>query len=243
MTTGFVFDQNQPILTFADMRLTRVFQQESARCASINEYAAATGIGIDALLDLLRESMVRQDLGVEAVGGEIFVHTAPNGRPTPPGRGQVAPNLWELLRRDHTAEEAYTLWRVYRDLEVGGWFVEADPMRIPTVQGETALLGLRVARNVIPLLILTSPAELARQSGPLTKFDIAGTGLVAVTCLHRRLDEAVTAVRQWMLGRPARAGLDVLVLEAPRYQPVLLTSDDGGITPRAVSQSVLSGDA
>jgi hypothetical protein len=68
-------------------------------------------------------------------------------------------------------------------------------------------------------------------------------GLCAILCRHRELDVMITAVRRWMLGRPARAGLDVLVLEAPRYQPVLLTSDDGGLNPRSVSVDVLgAGD-
>jgi hypothetical protein len=33
----------------------------------------------------------------------------------------------------------------------------------------------------------------------------------------------------------------VLVLEAPRYQPVLLTSDDGGLNPRSVSVGIHGG--
>lgn len=235
MTSAFFYDPNQPVLTFDDMRLTRLMQREPGRCASINEYAGATGLSIDAVLSLLREPMRREELAIEAVGGEVFVHTAPDGRPTPRGKGQIPPNLWEVLRREHTPEESFTLWRITRDLEAAGWYVEADPRNIPTISGETALLGLRFTGSVVPLLILPPFDDVSSQSGPLTRFEVAGTGLCALTCLHRKLDGAVTAVRTWMLGRPTRANLDVLVLEAPRYQPILLTGDDGGITPRAVT--------
>jgi hypothetical protein len=235
VSASFIYDPNQPVLTFDDMRLTRLVQQEPRRCASINEYVGATGISVDRLLTMLQEPLERGDVDIEAVGGEVFLHTGPAGRPTPRDRSQVPPNLWEILRREHTAEESFTLWRITRDLEAGGWDIEVDPQNIPMVAGEVALLGLRFSASVVPLLILPALEEIASQSGPLTRFDIAGTGLCALTCLHRKLDPAVTAVRRWMLGRPLRAGLDVLVLEAPRYQPILLTADDGGITPRAVT--------
>lgn len=229
------FDPRLPILTFEDMRLTRLFQQEPMRCATINEYAVATGISVDQLLSMLSGALQRGELDVEAVGGEIFLQTAPAGRPAPQGFGQTQPNLWEVLRRDHPREQAYALWRVLRDLEAGGWRVEGDGRAVPTARVEGALLGLRFSLSTVPVLVLPELSTLASQSGPLTAMEMAGMGLCAVTCLHRELDPAVTAVRQWMLGRPARAGLDVLVLEAPRYQPVLLTSDDGSITPRSVT--------
>ena len=240
--SAFPFDPHEPVLTFEDMRLTRAFQRDPHRYASINEYAAATGINVDGILGLLREPLERGALDVEAVGGEIFVHTAPSGRPGPRGAGQVPPNLWELLRRDHTEDEAFALWRITRDLQAGGWTVEADPRNIPSITTQTALLAVRFSNSVVPVLVLPTFDEVASQSGMLTRYEISGMGLCAVMCEHRQLDSMVTAVRRWMLGRPARAGLDVLVLEAPRYQPVLLTSDDGGLNPRSVSANI-HGDA
>jgi hypothetical protein len=215
--------------------------QDPQRCATLNEYAAATGIDVSALLRILAEGLQRGDIQVEAVGGEIFLHTAPRGRPTPPENAQVAPNLWELLRRGHSAEEAYALWRITRDMQAAGWSVEADARGIPAAGGETALLGLRFAQSVVPVMILPPLEYLASQAGALTRYEVSGMGLCAVACKHRDLEPASTAVRRWMLGRPARAGLDVLILEAPRYQPILLTSDDGGIEPRSVTIDYLSG--
>jgi hypothetical protein len=240
MTVPMPFDHRLPILTFDDMRLTRLFHQEPTRCATVNEYAAATGISVDRLLELFSGPLQRGELDVEAVGGEIFVHTAPLGRPSPQGFGQTQPNLWEVLRRERGRDEAYALWRILRDMENGGWKVEADARFVPTGRVETAMLGLRFSLSTVPVLVLPATADVSSQSGPLTVLEVAGMGLCAVTCLHRNLDPTVTAVRQWMLGRPARAGLDVLVLEAPRYQPVLLTSDDGSITPRSVTIDAIS---
>jgi hypothetical protein len=217
------------------MRLTRLFHQEPRRCATVNEYAAATGITVDRVLEMFSDPLRRGELDVEAVGGEIFVQTAPAGRPAPREFGQTQPNLWEVLRRDHPRDEAYALWRILRDMESGGWKVEADARFEPTGRTKIAHLGLRFSLSTVPVLVLPDLADVSSQAGPLTALEMAGMGLCAVTCAARRLDASATAVRQWMLGRPARAGLDVLVLEAPRYQPVLLTSDDGSITPRSVT--------
>jgi hypothetical protein len=242
-TNAFPYDPHEPVLTFDDMRLTRAFQWEPQRCATLNEYANVTGISVDVLLDLFCEPLERGALDVEAVGGEIFVHTAPNGRPGPRGSGQVPPNLWELLRRDHDENGAFALWRITRDLQAGGWKIEADPRHIPSVSSQTALLGLRFANSVVPVVVFPEPETIASQSGPLTRYEISTMGLAAVLCRHRELDTMITAVRRWMLGRPARAGLDVIVLESPRYQPVLLTSDDGGLNPRSVSVETFGPDA
>lgn len=242
MNTPYRFDPRRPVLTFGDMRLTQAFQREPQRYASVNEYAAATDIPVDDLLDLLRDGLELGAIDIEAVGGEIFVHTAPAGRTGAGSEWQVAPNLWELLRLGHDTEEAFALWRITRDLQAAGWDVEANPQYLPTTgDGRTALLGLRFVNGVVPVVVFPEPAVVASQAGPLTRYEMARMGLAAVLCEHGNLDSTITAVRRWMLGRPARAGLDVLIAEAPRYQPVLLTSDDGGLTPRAVSVGYSAG--
>ena len=233
-------DPASRILSFDDMRLTRAFQQDPLRCATLNEYSAATGISVDAVLDMLAGSFRRSELDVEAVGGEIFVHTAPAGRPAPTGLAQTVPNLWEILRRTNSREESYELWRLFRDLEQAGWLVETDHRSFGAEGAWRVSVGLRFALSTVPILVLPATGAVSSQAGPLTSLELARVGLCAITCPHRGLDATVTAVRQWMLGRPARAGLDVLVLEAPRYQPVLITSDDGSITPRAVTIDAIS---
>lgn len=238
--TGFLYDPTQPILTFTDLRLTRLMQQTPTRCASVNEYAMATGIDVGQILTILSEAISNQDLDIEPVGGEIFVHTAPHGRPVPPGRGQIPPNLWELLRRGSDANTAFALWRLYRGLEHGGWNIEADPERIPVINGHSTLLGIRFAGHAIaPLIVLPDHSDVAAYTGTLMRYERAEIKVVGVVCRNGELDAMVTAVRRWMLDRPVAAGLNVIVLEAPRYQPVLVSPRDSGIAPRSVSQSEL----
>lgn len=239
---SFTYDAFQTVLTFADMRLTHCMQRDSRRCATVNEYAAATGISVTRILDILNEPLTKGDIDIEAVGGEIFVHTAPQGRPTPAHLSQVPPNLWEILRRNHDPEAAFAIWRIGRDLETSGWNIESDGGRVPTVPGQQILLGLRFTLNVVPVIIFPSVAEIETQGGLLTKYELSGVGLCAFTCLHHKLERSITGVRHWMLGRPSRAGLDVIILEAPHYQPVLLTSDDGGISPRSTTITMLQGE-
>lgn len=219
------------VLTFEDIRLTRVMQREPERFATVNEYAAATGMTVERILELLAGPLGVGELDVEAVGGEIFVHTAPHGRPVPSDRRSVPANMWERLRTVHDQEAAYTLWRVSRDLQANGWNVETDPMRTPRIGTHSALLGLQVGRNIVPILLLPGRDDLGNPAGVLSKVEASGMKLCAVTCLHRELDATITAVRRWMLLRQEPI-LDLLILEAPRYSPVLLSCDDGGLTPR-----------
>jgi DNA-binding transcriptional LysR family regulator len=241
MNNAFHYDPTQPVLTTADMRLTRLLQQDPLRCASVNEYAGQTGIDVGTVLDLLGPALDASEIHLEPVGGEIFVHTAPAGRPVAHGQRQVPPNLWETLREGRSQDEAFSLWRLVRDLEVGGWSVEPAARRLPVVGGRVPLLGLRFGPGIVPLLVFPDLSQVANQAGPLTVYERSGVGICAITCRARELDRAATAVRRWMLEHHTRARCDVLLLEAPRYQPVLLTADDGGITPRSVTIDTSGG--
>lgn len=236
---SYQHDPTKPYLALDDVRMTRVMHERPQACATVNEYSAITGIDVGRVLDLLGAALDRGELDLEPVGGEVFVHTAPSGRPRLDHQAQVPPNLWELLRASQQREQAYVLWRLIRDLEAGSWDVEPDPRRLPRAAQQVPLLGLRFGAGIVPLLVLPQLDSVAAQAGPLTLYERSGFGLCALTCRHQELDAATTAVRKWMLERPARTGLDVLVLEAPRYQPVLLTADDGGITPRNVTAASL----
>ena len=238
--TGFLYDPTQPVLTFPDIRLTRLTQQDPIRCASVNEYAMATGIDVGQVLTLLGEALDSGDVNVEPAGGEIFVHTAPQGRPTPQGRAQIPPNLWELLRRNADVDTAFALWRLYRGLEQGGWSIEADPSRIPVIGGHTTLLGIKFSGHAIaPLLVLPNVDDVAAHTGPLMKYERAEVRVVGLVCRNGELEPMVTSVRRWMLDRPTAAQLNVIILEAPRYQPVLVSPRDAAVAPRSVSRADL----
>lgn len=220
-------------LVFDDMRLTRLMLTDPRRCASVNEYASATGIAVPRILSLLAPALGAGQLELEAAGGDVFVHTAPGGRD-----GAVLPaNLWESLRSGRDQDTAFALWRLVRGLEQGGWKVESDPATIPVIDQHTTFLALRLGEtSMVPLLVLPEPGELAAPSSPLQRYEDAGLRAVAVACRNRELDAIATSVRRWLLAREGRSPLHVLLLEAPHYQPVLLGGADTAVAPRAVTQ-------
>jgi hypothetical protein len=233
-------DPTRPVINVADARLQHLLLADPQRCATLGEYAYATGIEVDRLIDLFGPYLDDETLRLEPVGGEVFVLTAPSGRPQPLIQDQVPPNLWELLRGSGEPEHAYRLWRLTRELQTAGWSVEADTHRIPaTSAGEVALVGLRMHRHVVPVMVFPAPADVAHPAGVLTRFERRQVPFVAVMCERGDLDAMVTAGRQWFLERPEYASLRVLVLEAPRFQPVLLGGGDGAIIPKSITRDGL----
>lgn len=240
--TGYDYDPTRRALVVADPRLSRLLQRDPERCASVSEYAQVTGIETGQVIDLIGGALDHGTLSLEIVGEEIFVHTAPTGRPGPVHLPEVAPNLWERLREGMTPEGAYALWRLVRGMERAGWRVEANPHRI--MFGLSAMqprphLGIHVANNIVPLLAHPAAATLSAAGGLLDTFDPAGAATVGVICDSGALDEMVTATRRWVLGRRGQTGMSVLVLEAPRFNPTLLRPTDAAVTPRAVSRAAL----
>lgn len=242
MTIGHPYDPTRRALVVADPRLTKLLQRDPERCASISEYAAVTGIETGRILELFGNALDDGTLGLEIVGEEIFVHTAPAGRPGPSHLPDVAPNLWERLREGNHQASAYALWRLARGLERAGWRVAANPHKI--LFGLSPLeprpyLGIHVANSIVPLVVHPTAADLGRPDGLLHTFDHAGAATVGVICDSGALDEMVTATRRWVLGRRGQTGMSVLVLEAPRFNPTLLRPTDAAVTPRAVSRAAL----
>lgn len=215
-----------------DLRLTRLLCRPERPLATINEYAAATGIELGTVLDLIGPLLDAGTVDIEAVGGEIFLHTAPKGRPG----ADLPANLWEQLRRRNDTSRAYAVWRLIRDLEAAGWRCEADPSRIPAaVDGQTTPVALVLNGGLVPLLVRPSLDHVGEPSGVLTWFERANLTGVALTCPPGTLETYTTAARRWILTRPVRTQLHILILEEPRYQPVLLSPDDGAVAPRSTS--------
>jgi len=226
-----------------DIRLTRALTKSLQPPATLNEYAQRTGIAIDRILELLQPHLKTGTLDVEAVGGEIFLHTAPRGRPGPAQLPQAPPNLWETLRDRYDTATAFAVWRLTRQLQAAGWSVENHPMHIPGSGGhDRPPVGLHVRGGVIPVLVRTPTDVIAGAKSPLTGFDRRGVPVVAVTCPEGKLDPCITAVRTWFLTRYARTRLRTLVLEEPRYSPVLVGPDDSSVVPVSVSIESLTED-
>jgi hypothetical protein len=240
---GYRYDPTLPVINLPDARLNHLFVRDPLRCASVTEYATVAGVDTAEVVEALGPYLDDNTVALEVVGGEVFVLTAPAGRPLARGAVQVAPNLWELLRNRAAADSAYRLWTLLRGMERSGWRVEVTPARILFALGpmiDPPVLGVDIGNVVVPVLPYPRLGALADPTGPLGQYDRAGAAAVAVVCEEAALDEAVTAVRRWILAHHQMLpAMSVLVLEAPRFDPTLLSPGDGAVTPRSVTRHTL----
>jgi hypothetical protein len=229
------------VINTEDARLNRILLREDqhATFASISEYAQHTGIDTADIIELFGTYLDEESVALEFVRDEIFLLTAPHGRPMRPGLAEVTPNLWELLRRRSDLEQAYLLWRLVRNLERSGWQVQTNLSRIMfgmAQVSELPLLGVDVGNSTVPLIIFPAADALSSPVGILNDYNRAGAAAVAIVCDNGALDEMVTAVRKWVLSHTVLApSLSVLVLEAPRYNPTLLSPQDAAVSARDVT--------
>jgi hypothetical protein len=245
MSTAWQPAPNAPIVEVAHPALKRALLRDEFEHATLEEYARASGADVDVVMEALSPALDAGSVALETAGGEVFLLTAPTGRPMPRGVPDLAPNLWELLRSGRNVEEAWSLWRLVRGMERSGWEVTARTTQIH--QGLVGFpthpvpLGVVIGGRCAPVVVGASPDQLADASGPLGEYERLGARAIAVVCAQSALDECVTAVRRFALGwRMASAPLTVLILEAPRYQPVMLQATDSSIRPVSVTQSTLT---
>lgn len=246
MPNPYQYDSVSRALIVGDPRLTKLLSREPERCASLSEYAMATGIETGRVMELFGPALEDGTLGFEPVGPEIFIHTAPSGRPTPQGTPDVAPNLWERLRQHGDKLHAYQLWALMRSMEDAGWRVEANSSHIMfqlSPMHQVPELGLTIGTRVVPLVIYPATADISSPNGRLYDLAAAGAASSAIICDSGALDEMVTAVRRFYMEAGQPVPMSVLILEAPRYNPVLLTQNDASVAPRSVTRASLEAAA
>jgi hypothetical protein len=210
--------------------LSRARHTQSEQYATIDELAVISGLTREDTIDGVGSYLDSRELAIESEGGDIFLLTAPGGRTA---TSELPANLWEILRENRTVTQAGRSYRVCRSLERAGWRVVPRPerrdVRLSRVN-QVADLGVIVGTDVIPVLIDPDYRALSLPNGVLSEYNLAGSPGVCVTSQQGRLDETVTAARKWMLSKPGYVHCYLLVLEAPRYAPVFVTAQDGGIT-------------
>lgn len=243
--SGWVFPDGRELAAVANPVVRRAVLRDAFRYATLEEYARATGLGVDVVTDELGPALDAGAATLEVAHGEIFVLTAPGGRPVPARVPDIAPNLWEVLRYGRSVEQAWELWRLHRALERSGWEVLAVPSEVHAslrgVPSKPAPLALRVGAVAVPVVVFPDDAMVADSSGMLGELDRAGAPAVAIVCAQSALDRVVTAVRKYALGaRMVEMRCAVLVLEAPRFQPVLLQPGDTAVAPVSVTRSMLT---
>lgn len=233
---------NRPRFVVGDARLQAVFMHRADVCATIDEYAAAAGMSVDVVLDLLGDVLDVGALSLEVAGDEMFIHTAPLGRPTPRHLPEIDANLWERLRLRNGPERAADLWKLVRSMERAGWKTDTHPARLAFGLGTGPTppdVGVVVGSNLVPVLPFLTDGQLADPRGPLTSFDLAGAAAVAVCCTEGELDQFVTAVRVWIGQRQLPAAMSVILLEAPAWQPTILTPRDAAVVPVSMTKALL----
>jgi hypothetical protein len=217
--------QPRPSISVADIRLQRLLFR-GIGLASLGEYAGAAEMEVADVLAQLEPWLDGRSLELEAVAGELFLHTAPQGRPHPDGAAVAPANLWELLRHVGDPDYAASLWRIIRGLQRGGWQVRTHPV------GATrplTFLELMVDRVWTPMMVLPRRDRLGASDGPLARASQRSVSKVAVVCADGQLDEIAAQVRGWMTSYGQT--FEVLLLEQPRYTPTLLSSVDIAVRP------------
>ena len=230
----YQWDNSRRTISIDDARLNRSFIRQGHRYATISEYAQASGIDTTDVVALLAELLDDGTLSLEVVDGEVFVNTAPFGRPAPAHVADVPPNLWERLRDLGDINQARGVWSLIRALERVGWNVTADRDRI--LGGRNTIMnapyfGVEIGTGVVPVIHCPSPQALLGSSGLLSEYERANRPAVAVVCAEGALDEYATTGRRWMLSFAWPPQMSVVLLEAPRFGPVIISPEDGAVRP------------
>jgi len=211
-------------------------------CATLTEYAQQVGIDVAEVLEIFTPYLDDGTLALEAFGDEVFLHTAPAGRPAPREHADVPANLWERLRAYSSLDLSFAVWRLIRSMERSGWAVETNSAKLLfglSPLARAPFFGVRVGVQVVPVLPFPTPSELSGPASLLAEYSRSGAAAVAVVCDAGALDEVCTNVRRWALSHRYPPTMSILVLEAPRYNPVLLAASDGAIEPVSVSREMV----
>lgn len=234
---SYPFDPMRPIINLSDTRLQKIFVKENHKFATLFEYSRATGISSEALFAILQPYIENSAIIIEPVGGELFLKTSPEKASTDV---QIPPTLWDILRNKVNTEEAFNLWRLMREMESGGWVVEADPIKMPAnSDGYRSLIAIKIKTTFFPVLVLPKSEDLGNPAGPLSRFLVTGNRLIAIICKSTEIEATSTNIRKWLLSRPHRSDVTLLILPEPRYQPILLSSKDQSLTPITVTKENL----
>ena len=220
-------ESNYPDL--GNARLAITFFKKNSTSATLNDYARNTNLEIPELLKHLEHFLQEGDISIEAFGGELYLNTYP--RRNIEGSVRVFPaNLWELLRKNVPVSEAHELYQLYKSLLFSGWVVKIRER----VNLEPTVLSIILGELTIPLLENTSTQKIRNQDNLLSKFELNNIHTAAIITKEGELGSYSTSLRSWYLGRNKRSELDIILLEAPRYSPVIVTPDDSAVSPLSI---------
>lgn len=231
-------DPERPNIPIGDTRLRRCLLRDVGQYATVDEYAQASGLSVGDTAHELSHLVAVGAISFEMHRGHVFVLSAPEGRPSAHGQPDVAPNLWELLRRQCSIDSAYDTWRAFRTMSRRGWRVTplalAQTSDLHLVQRRTPVAA-EVLGDTVDLLVGHDVKNLVSRGGVLDEYCRAGVGCVVITCPAGHLDLFLTHCRKWLAHRfQTDEHFSVVIAEAPSYQPVLISSDDAAVVAFSV---------
>lgn len=234
-------NQKENYPSFTDYRLTKLVLQDPIRCSSIYEYSFATGIPAANIVEEFYRYCQDASIAFEAADGEIFVNTSPHKRACEHTHYNFSQNLWEIFRQSNDVEKASRVFKIYRGMELAGWRLEYRPQNIPMdYSGKQSELALKVGNLNLPLILFPNPKSLDKKNSVLTQYAKTKLPIISMLIEEGSLDLVLSYSRKWFLETSANKNLDILILEAPTFNPYILSGTDGSLQARSATLSYLN---
>jgi hypothetical protein len=218
-----------------DVRLSKLLLREPLRASSCSEYAKITGISITSILSMLEIYIHNEDIILETTRDDVYLRINNCLGKCHHRHNYFPPNIWSLVRSNNSLEEAERYYKIFKTLKFMGWQVEGNNKKIPTDRNhQRPLFGLTIHNLTIPLVIFPPYRELAQRDSILSRFLKINNNLVALLIPEDTLEKYIAHIRAWMKTNNV-TDFDILLLEAPTFNPIVISTADGSLEPRMVS--------
>lgn len=227
--------EERPVITLNDIRLQRLLFR-GADLASLSEYAEKSDMGISEVIADLEPWLDGKTLEIEAYGSDLFLHTAPSGRPTPIGVAIIPANLWEILRQVGDTQYAAMLFSIIRGLQFAGWNCKTHAL---DANNPATFLELLVNNVWSPLFIYPKLNRVAIKKGILDKIAERKIQYVTLIVQHKETQQYIAEVKTWFTNNDKE--LAVVILQEPSFQAVILNGKETGVKPNTVKYNQKRG--
>lgn len=215
----------RPIINLSDIRLQRLLFRGSD-LASLSDYAEKSDMGISEVIANLEPWLDGRTLDIEAVGAELFLHTAPLGRPQPKDVAVLPANLWETLRQVGDSDYAAMLYTIIRGLQYAGWRCRIHPV---DAKNPATFLELYISHTWIPLFLFPKKERISANEGIFDKLKSRNISKVSVVVNQKDVHGFIVESRKWLSEN--NYPITIAILENPSFQPIIIEAKDIGAKP------------
>jgi hypothetical protein len=220
--------EERPVITVNDIRLQRLLFR-GADLASLSEYAEKSDMGISEVIANLEPFLDGRTLEIEAYGSDLFLHTAPSGRPQPQGIAIIPSNLWEILRQVGDTQYAAMLFSIIRGLQFAGWRCKTHSL---DANNPATFLELNVNNVWSPLFVYPKINRISVKNGILDKISERKILYVTLIVHQKEAQQYIAEVKRWFVNN--NNDLTVVILQEPSYQPIVVTGNDTAVKPKTI---------